>query len=188
MASFSTTSRRETFVTRKITRAIARIALGLQDKLHLGNMDALRDWGHAKDYVEMQWMMLQQDTPEDFVIATGEQHSVREFVQRSAAELGMEITFSGEGVDEVGTVTGVSNPELTVQPGQQIVGVDPRYFRPAEVETLLGDPTKAKEKLGWVPKITFEELVKDMITSDFEHAKRDRLVTEAGYRAFDYNE
>ncbi len=180
--------RGETFVTRKITRAIARIALGLQDKLHLGNMDALRDWGHAKDYVEMQWMMLQQDTPEDFVIATGEQHSVREFVQRSAAELGMEIEFSGEGVDEIGTVTAVTNPELNVKPGQQIVGVDPRYFRPAEVETLLGDPTKAKEKLGWVPKISFEELVKDMITSDFEHAKRDRLVTEAGYRAFDYNE
>lgn len=180
--------RGETFVTRKITRAIARIALGLQDKLHLGNMDALRDWGHAKDYVEMQWMMLQQDTPEDFVIATGEQHSVREFVQRSAAELGMEIEFSGEGVNEIGTVTAVTNPELKVKPGQQIVGVDPRYFRPAEVETLLGDPTKAKEKLGWVPKISFEELVKDMITSDFEHAKRDRLVTEAGYRAFDYNE
>lgn len=180
--------RGETFVTRKITRAIARIALGLQDKLYLGNMDSLRDWGHAKDYVEMQWMMLQQDQAEDFVIATGEQHSVREFVQRSAAELGIQVEFSGSGVDEIGTVTAVDNPELQVAPGQPIVGIDPRYFRPAEVETLLGDPTKAKDKLGWVPKISFDELVKDMVTSDFEHAKRDRLVTEAGYRAFNYNE
>lgn len=180
--------RGETFVTRKITRAIARIALGLQDCLYLGNMDALRDWGHAKDYVEMQWMMLQQDQAEDFVIATGEQHSVREFVDRAARELGIKMAWEGTGVEEKGVVESVDNPELTLKPGQQVVAVDPKYFRPAEVETLLGDPTRAKDKLGWVPRISFSELVKDMVQSDFDIAKRDKLVKSAGYRTFDYNE
>jgi GDPmannose 4,6-dehydratase len=180
--------RGETFVTRKITRAIARISLGLQDCLYLGNMDSLRDWGHAKDYVEMQWMMLQQETAEDFVIATGVQYSVRQFVERAAAELGIGIEWKGTGVDEVGYVASISNSEVKLQKGQKIVAVDPRYFRPAEVETLLGDPTKAKEKLGWVPKITFDELVKEMVTEDLKSAKRDSLIKLAGFKAYDYNE
>jgi GDPmannose 4,6-dehydratase len=179
--------RGETFVTRKITRALARISLGLQDRLYLGNMNALRDWGHAKDYVEMQWLMLQQEQADDFVIATGEQHSVREFVERAAAELGIGVGWEGEGVDEVGKV--VSAPEGSpLQKGQAIVAVDPRYFRPAEVETLLGDPTKAKEKLGWVPKIGFAELVREMVHNDLSIAKRDALVRGAGYRTFSHHE
>ena len=154
--------RGETFVTRKITRALARIKLGLQEDLRLGNMDALRDWGHARDYVEMMWMMLQQEKPEDFVIATGQQYSVREFVRRAADELDMAITFEGEGLDEVGRDA----------EGRVIVRVDPQYFRPAEVETLLGDPTKAREKLGWTPRTSFEDLVKEMVIADLEEARR----------------
>jgi GDPmannose 4,6-dehydratase len=184
--------RGETFVTRKITRAIARIALGLQDCLHLGNLSALRDWGHARDYVQMQWLMLQQDHAEDFVIATGTQHSVRDFVQRAAAELGVVVTFSGEGEKEIGTVSAVNKVagELRskCKPGDVIVRVDPRYFRPTEVETLLGDPTKAKEKLGWVPTTSFEELVREMVESDFTSAKRDSMVKLAGFQAYDYHE
>lgn len=180
--------RGETFVTRKITRALARIALGLQDRLYLGNLDSLRDWGHARDYVEMQWMMLQQNEAEDFVIATGQQHSVREFVERASAELGITIRWSGSGVNEVGIVDSIRSDECCVTPGQTVVSVDPRYFRPAEVDTLLGDPTRAKDRLGWVPKIGFDELVVEMIHSDFELAKRDQLVKDAGFRTFDYNE
>ena len=170
--------RGETFVTRKITRALARIKLNLQDCLYLGNMDSLRDWGHAKDYVEMQWMMLQQETAEDFVIATGVQYSVRQFVDAAAKELDIQITWQGSGVDETGTD----------QNGKVIVKVDPRYFRPTEVETLLGDPTKAKEKLGWVPRTTFAELVSEMVREDFKSAKRDELVKDNGYMAYDYHE
>jgi GDPmannose 4,6-dehydratase len=180
--------RGETFVTRKITRAVARIALGLQDCLYLGNMDSLRDWGHARDYVEMQWLMLQQAQPEDFVIATGVQYSVRQFVVRAAAELGIGIDWRGSGVGEEGFVASVANPEVRLQPGQRIVAVDPRYFRPAEVETLLGDPRKAREKLGWVPKIGFDELVREMVSEDLKSAKRDHLVKQAGFKAFDHNE
>jgi GDPmannose 4,6-dehydratase len=180
--------RGETFVTRKITRAIARIALGLQDCLYLGNMDALRDWGHARDYVEMQWRMLQQDVPEDYVIATGVQHSVRHFVECAAENLGISLRFEGEGVDEVAVVDAVNGNKAQVTPGQTIVRVDPRYFRPTEVETLLGDPTKAREKLGWVPTTTFEELVAEMVIADYDSARRDALVKSAGFQAFDYNE
>lgn len=180
--------RGETFVTRKITRAMARIALGLQDCLYLGNMNSLRDWGHARDYVEMQWLMLQQERPEDFVIATGVQYSVRQFVECAAAELGIGIEWSGAGVEEVGRVSSVSNAEVHLKPGQKIVAVDPRYFRPAEVETLLGDPTKAKEKLGWTPKTTFEELVREMVLEDLSSAKRDSMIKQAGFKAFDYHE
>lgn len=170
--------RGETFVTRKITRALARIKLGLQECLYLGNLDAKRDWGHAKDYVEMQWMMLQQDQPEDFVIATGVQFSVRDFVDAAAKELGMKITWEGEGVDEKGR-----NEE-----GKVIVAVDPRYFRPTEVETLLGDPTKAREKLGWTPKITFEQLVAEMASEDLRLAQRDELVKQHGFTTMNYHE
>ena len=184
--------RGETFVTRKITRAIARIALGLQTTLHLGNMGALRDWGHARDYVQMQWLMLQQEVAEDFVIATGEQHSVREFVQLSAAELGVTITFEGEGENEIGVVTAVTKTKGDMRAkckvGDVIVKVDPRYFRPTEVETLLGDPTKAKEKLGWVPTTPFSELVREMVESDYTAAKRDSLVKLAGFQAYDHHE
>ena len=170
--------RGETFVTRKITRALARIKLGLQDKLHLGNLDSLRDWGHARDYVEMQWLMLQQEQAEDFVIATGEQHSVREFVTVAADVLGIKISWSGVGVDEVGVD----------QNGKTIVAVDPRYFRPAEVETLLGDATYARERLGWKPTVTFPELVREMVESDLVSAERDQLVKKHGYEAYEYHE
>jgi GDPmannose 4,6-dehydratase len=170
--------RGETFVTRKITRALARIKLNLQDCLYLGNMDSLRDWGHAKDYVEMQWLMLQQDQPEDFVIATGVQYSVREFVNVAAKELGIQITWKGQGIEETGTD----------QHGKVIVKVDTKYFRPTEVETLLGDPTKARTKLGWTPKITFQELVTEMVREDLKSAERDELVKKHGYTAFDYHE
>jgi len=180
--------RGETFVTRKITRAIARIALGLQDCLHLGNMSALRDWGHARDYVEMQWLMLQQDQPEDFVIATGVQYSVREFVQRAAAELGVTVRFEGEGEQETGIVEAVTGKKAKVKVGDVIVKVDPRYYRPTEVETLLGDPSKAKNKLGWVPTTSFEQLVKEMIEADYESARKDSLVKMAGFQAFDHHE
>ncbi|PRH32651.1 GDP-mannose 4,6-dehydratase [Burkholderia multivorans] len=180
--------RGETFVTRKITRAIARIAVGLQDCLYLGNLSALRDWGHARDYVEMQWLMLQQQQPEDFVIATGVQYSVRDFVQRAAAELGITIRFEGDGVDEVGVVEAVDGRDSKIAVGDVIVRVDPRYFRPAEVETLLGDPTKAHEKLGWKPATPFAQLVKEMVQSDYQAAKRDALIKLAGFKAFEYNE
>ncbi len=170
--------RGETFVTRKITRALARIKLGLQECLYLGNLNALRDWGHAKDYIEMQWLMLQQEQPEDFVIATGVQYSVRDFVEVAAKELDMEIRWEGSGVDEKG---------YDIE-GNRIVEVDPRYFRPTEVETLLGDPSKAKEKLGWSPKIGFKELVTEMVSEDFKSAQRDELVKKHGYSAYDYHE
>jgi GDPmannose 4,6-dehydratase len=170
--------RGETFVTRKITRALARIKLGLQECLYLGNMNALRDWGHAKDYVEMQWLMLQQEQPEDFVIATGRQYSVRDFVNIAAAELGIHVTWKGEGVDEKGYD----------ESGKCIVAVDPRYFRPTEVETLLGDPTKAHQKLGWKPKISFEQLVSEMVREDLSSAERDSLVQEHGYKTMAYHE
>jgi GDPmannose 4,6-dehydratase len=170
--------RGETFVTRKITRALARIKLGLQECLYLGNMDAKRDWGHAKDYVEMQWLMLQQEKPEDFVIATGVQYSVRDFVDAAAKELGIAIRWQGEGVEEKGFDAN----------GKCIVAVDPRYFRPTEVETLLGDATKAKQKLGWTPKISFEQLVTEMVRTDLTAAERDELVKKHGYKVMDYRE
>ena len=170
--------RGETFVTRKITRALARIKLGLQDCLFLGNMDAKRDWGHAKDYVEMQWLMLQQEKPEDFIIATGVQHSVRDFVNTAAKELSMPIRWEGTGVDEKG---------YDIH-GKCIVSVDPRYFRPTEVETLLGDPTKAKQKLGWAPKISFDKLVAEMVFEDLKSAERDELIKRHGYKIMDRRE
>jgi GDPmannose 4,6-dehydratase len=170
--------RGETFVTRKITRALARIKLGLQDCLYLGNLDAMRDWGHARDYVEMMWLMLQQDKPEDYVIATGVQYSVREFVNAAAEELGIDIYWKGKGVNEKGLNS----------KGKCIVAVDPRYFRPAEVETLLGDPTKAQKVLGWVPKTSFADLVSEMVREDLKAAERDELVKAHGYRAMDYHE
>jgi GDPmannose 4,6-dehydratase len=170
--------RGETFVTRKITRALARIKLGLQDTLFLGNLDAKRDWGHARDYVEAMWLILQQPVAEDFVIATGEQHSVREFVDAAAAELGIAVTWRGSGEDEKGFDAS----------GKCIVAVDPRYFRPAEVETLLGDPTKAKAKLGWKPRVSFRELVAEMVREDLKAAERDELVKKHGFPAYDYHE
>jgi GDPmannose 4,6-dehydratase len=174
--------RGETFVTRKITRAIANISQGVQKCLYLGNMDALRDWGHAKDYVRMQWMMLQQDQADDFVIATGKQISVREFVQMSAREAGIELEFSGEGVEEIATVKWRDVEKApAVKEGDVIVKVDPRYFRPAEVETLLGDPSKAKEKLGWVPEITVEEMCAEMVANDLEVARQHALLVAHGH-------
>ena len=179
--------RGETFVSRKITRALSRIHVGLQDCLYLGNLDALRDWGHARDYVEMQWLMLQQDAAEDFVIATGVQHSVRQFVQKAAAELGIGLEWRGEGSGTHGIVTRAPDGSA-VTPGQRIVAVDPRYFRPAEVETLLGDASRAHARLGWAPRISFDELVREMVAEDLKLARRDALVTEAGYRAYCYHE
>jgi GDPmannose 4,6-dehydratase len=180
--------RGETFVTRKITRALARIKLGLQDCLYLGNMDAKRDWGHARDYVEMQWLMLQQEQPEDFVIATGHQYSVRQFVEIAARRLGIVIEWKGVGVDEIGVVARTEGTPAAVVPGQAVVRVDPRYFRPTEVETLLGDASKAKSKLGWVPKTSFEQLVGEMIMEDYRAAERDALVRRHGYPSYDYHE
>lgn len=171
--------RGETFVTRKITRALARIKLGLQERLYLGNMNALRDWGHARDYVEMQWLMLQQDSPEDFVIATGEQHSVREFVELAAKEIGIKIRWEGKDEGEKG---------YDKATGKCIVAVDPRYFRPAEVETLLGDASKAKARLGWVPQTTFNELVSEMMREDMKHAERDELANQHGFKYFNHYE
>jgi len=170
--------RGETFVTRKITRGMTRIKLGLQDCLYLGNLDAKRDWGHARDYVEAQWLMLQQEQAEDFVIATGVQYSVRKFVECVAAELGMQISWSGKGTDEIGVD----------QKGKVIVQVDPRYYRPAEVETLLGDATKARTKLGWTPRTTFEQLVTEMVREDLRSAERDGLVRRHGFSSYDYHE
>ncbi|WP_027193186.1 GDP-mannose 4,6-dehydratase [Megalodesulfovibrio gigas] len=192
--------RGETFVTRKITRALARIALGLQDRLYLGNLNALRDWGHARDYVEMMWMILQRDTPDDYVVATGEQHSVREFVTLAGRELGMEIAWQGEGLEEQGVVAGLTPRRIPVD-GQEIpldfkgvsvgdvvVAVDPRYFRPTEVETLLGDPAKAKQTLGWEPRISFPELVQEMARHDLLHALRDETLKREGFRICNYFE
>jgi GDPmannose 4,6-dehydratase len=170
--------RGETFVTRKISRALARIKLGLQDTLYLGNLSALRDWGHARDYVEMQWRMLQQEKPEDFVVATGVQHSVREFVTRAAEVLGMTLKWEGEGADE----------RAVNENGATVVAVDPRYFRPAEVDTLLGDPSYAHERLGWKPTVSFEDLVREMVEFDLVSAERDQLVKKHGYHAYEYNE
>ena len=184
--------RGETFVTRKITRALARIALGLQGCLYLGNLSALRDWGHARDFVEMQWLMLQQDTPDDYVIATGVQHSVRQFAQFAAAELGITLEFQGEGEDEVGVVSRVEHPENGMvtgcATGDVIIRVDPRYYRPTEVETLLGDPSKAKRKLGWAPTTDFKTLVGEMMRADYSSARRDSLLREAGFPTFAYHE
>ena len=180
--------RGETFVTRKITRAMARIALGLQDCLYLGNLSSLRDWGHAKDYVEMQWLMLQQQQPEDFVIATGVQYSVRQFIDMAARELGISVVFSGNGSAEIGTVAKVQGNRARCEPGDVIVRVDSRYYRPTEVETLLGDPSKAKAKLGWVPQTSLQNLVAEMIEADYNAARRDSLVKTAGFKAYDYNE
>ncbi|WP_177334977.1 GDP-mannose 4,6-dehydratase, partial [Klebsiella variicola] len=174
--------RGETFVTRKITRGLANIAQGLEKCLYMGNMDALRDWGHAKDYVRMQWMMLQQDQPEDFVIATGVQYSVRQFIEWSAKELGVTLTFEGQGVDEKGIVTAIEGdkaPALKV--GDVVVQIDPRYFRPAEVETLLGDPSKAKQKLGWTPEITVQEMCAEMVMEDLKVAQRHALLKLHGH-------
>ena len=174
--------RGETFVTRKITRGLANIAQGLEQCLYMGNMDALRDWGHAKDYVRMQWMMLQQDAPEDFVIATGQQYSVREFITWSAAELGITLAFDGEGVEEIGRVVAVVGDKApAVAEGQILVRVDPQYFRPAEVETLLGDPAKAKEKLGWTPEITTQEMCAEMVAEDLATAQRHAFLKANGF-------
>ena len=175
--------RGETFVTRKITRGLANIAQGLEDCLYMGNMDALRDWGHAKDYVRMQWLMLQQEKPEDFVIATGVQYSVRQFIQWSAEELGISIRFEGKSTGEVGVVTQVQGDKApAIQPGQVIVRVDPRYFRPTEVETLLGDPAKAKAKLGWEPEITVQQMCAEMVAADLDEARRHALLKKHGYQ------
>lgn len=179
--------RGETFVTRKITRAMARMHLGLQDCLYLGNLDARRDWGHARDYIEAQWLMLQQHAPEDYVIATGEQHSVREFVERAANEIGVSITWQGEGSDAHGIVTSAP-ADSSLKPGQRIVAIDPRYFRPTEVETLLGDASKAQEQLGWRPRTNFAALVKEMMQADLDDAKRDALVDQAGFQVVRHHE
>ena len=175
--------RGETFVTRKVTRGLANIALGLESCLYMGNIDSLRDWGHARDYVRMQWLMMQQDQPEDFVIATGNQVSVREFITRSAAQLGVTLRFEGQGVDEVGMVQAISGDKATaLAVGDVVVKVDPRYFRPAEVETLLGDPTKAKQKLGWVPETTLDQMIEEMVANDLDHARRHALLKTHGYQ------
>lgn len=179
--------RGETFVTRKITRALARIKLGMQNTVYLGNIDAKRDWGHARDFVEAQWLILQQEKPEDFVIATGKQYSVRQFIEIAAAELGIKIAWEGSGVDEVGRVAENANSEGP-QSGDIIVRIDPRYFRPTEVESLLGDASKVKNQLGWEPKTTFNELVEEMVREDLAIAERDAIVTKEGYKTFKYYE
>jgi GDPmannose 4,6-dehydratase len=180
--------RGETFVTRKITRAVARIALGLQDKLYLGNLSAKRDWGHAKDYVKAMYLMLQQDTPEDFVIATGVTTEIREFVRKTFAELGISIEFKGRGVNEKAFVDKCENPEFQIAKGKEILSVDPRYFRPTEVELLIGDPTKANTKLGWKPEYDLHALVKDMIWSDVKLMKRDQYLKDGGFKIMNYFE
>jgi GDPmannose 4,6-dehydratase len=181
--------RGETFVTRKITRALARIVLGLQDCLYLGNLDAKRDWGHARDYVEVQWLMLQQAQPEDFVIASGVQYSVRDFVNAAAAELGITLEWRGHGVKESAVAAAINGEHGDkLKPGSTVVRVDERYFRPSEVETLLGDASKAREKLGWVPRVSFKELVAEMVREDFKAARRDDLVKRHGYATYDYHE
>lgn len=180
--------RGETFVTRKITRAVARIALGLQDKVYLGNLDAQRDWGHAKDFVEAMWLILQQETAEDFVIATGVTTRIREFVRMAFAEVGIEVEFSGEGVDEIAKVVKCNNPDFKIEIGKEVVAVDPRYFRPTEVELLIGDPTKSMEKLGWKPKYDLKALVNDMVTADVQLFRKDRLLESSGHRVPNYYE
>lgn len=180
--------RGETFVTRKITRAVARIALGLQDKVYLGNLDSLRDWGHAKDYVEAMYLILQQEQPEDFVIATGITTSVRDFVRMAFAEVGVELAFDGEGVDERAIVVSASNPAYPVSVGQEVLCIDPRYFRPTEVDLLLGDPTKAMTKLNWQPKYDLPALVKDMVTADLDLFTRDQLLATNGHAVLNYFE
>jgi GDPmannose 4,6-dehydratase len=173
--------RGETFVTRKITRGAAKIAMGLQDKLYLGNLDAQRDWGHAKDYVEAMWLILQQDTPEDFVIATGITTTVRDFVRMAFAETGIELEFTGEGVEEKAIVVSCANPDYQLEIGKEVVAIDPRYFRPTEVELLIGDPTKSNTKLGWKPKYDLPALVQDMMQADLEHFNREKMLQERGY-------
>lgn len=173
--------RGETFVTRKITRAVAKIGMGLQDKLYLGNLDAQRDWGHAKDYVEAMWRILQQDQPDDYVIATGVTTRVRDFVRMSFREIGVELEFKGEGVDEVGIVASSTNPDYMLQVGTEVVAVDPRYFRPTEVELLIGDPTKSKQQLGWEPKYDLQMMCSEMVAADIELFRRDQLLKEAGF-------
>ncbi|MBC8152329.1 MAG: GDP-mannose 4,6-dehydratase [Bacteroidetes bacterium] len=180
--------RGETFVTRKITRAVARIALGLQDKVYLGNMDSLRDWGHAKDYVEAMYLILQQDKPEDFVIATGVTTSIRDFVRLAFAEVGVELGFQGEGVNEVAVVVRASDPRYPIAVGQQVVAVDSRYFRPTEVDLLLGDPTKAMTQLNWQPKYDLKALVNDMVTADIDLFQRDQILEKSGHRVLNYFE
>lgn len=180
--------RGETFVSRKITRAASRIALGLQETVYLGNLDSKRDWGHAKDYVEAMYLILQQDEPEDFVIATGVTTTVRDFVHKSFGELGIEVEFSGEGVEEVGVIKSCSNADYQLPAGQVVVKVDPKYFRPTEVDLLLGDPTKAKEKLGWSPKHDLDSLIADMMKNDVELFKRDKFLKEGGHKVLNYHE
>ena len=180
--------RGETFVTRKITRAVARIGLGLQDKVFLGNLDAQRDWGHAKDYVEAMWLVLQQDKPEDFVIATGKTTHIRDFVKMAFAEIGVEVAFSGEGINEKGVVVGSTNPEFPVVVGQEIVAIDERYFRPTEVDLLHGDPTKAMTKLGWKPKYDLKALIEDMVQADVALFRKDQLLEQSGHRVLNYFE
>ncbi|MBU4002780.1 MAG: GDP-mannose 4,6-dehydratase [Proteobacteria bacterium] len=191
--------RGETFVTRKITRAMARISLGLQDRLYMGNLSAKRDWGHAKDFVEMQWLMLQQEAPEDFVIATGIQHSVKDFITLAAKEVGIEIAWQGKGLEETGMVKSLLKDKFqingstlkgnhSIKPGDTLVAVDPRYFRPTEVESLLGDPTKAKEKLGWEPRISFEDMIQEMVAHDLVEAQKDELCKQSGFTVYERNE
>ena len=180
--------RGETFVTRKITRAVARIGLGLQDKVFLGNLDAQRDWGHAKDYVEAMWLVLQQDKPEDFVIATGKTTHIRDFVKMAFAEIGAEVAFSGEGINEKGVVVGSTNPEFPVAVGQEVVAIDERYFRPTEVDLLHGDPTKAMTKLGWKPKYDLKALIEDMVQADVALFRKDQLLEQSGHRVLNYFE
>jgi GDPmannose 4,6-dehydratase len=180
--------RGETFVTRKITRAAARIALGLQDIVYLGNMDAKRDWGHAKDYVEAMWLMLQQDHPDDFVIATGKTTSVRDFVRLSFLQLGIELQFEGEGIEEKGYISAVHHTDFELEVGKQVIGIDRRYFRPTEVDLLIGDPTKANKQLGWYPQYDLEALVAEMVEADLEFFRKDQLLQKAGYRTERYYE
>jgi GDPmannose 4,6-dehydratase len=179
--------RGETFVTRKITRALARIKIGLQDTLHLGNIDAKRDWGHARDFIEAQWLILQQDTPDDYVIATGEQYSVREFVEAAVKHLGIGIAWEGQGIDEIGRVV-TNEGDTGPKPGDVIIRIDPRYFRPTEVATLLGDASRARQKLNWKPRISFARLVEEMVTEDFAQAQRDAIVAKEGFRIFNHHE
>ena len=180
--------RGETFVTRKITRAVSRIALGLQDKIYLGNLDSKRDWGHAKDYVRMMWMILQADEAEDWVIATGKTTKIRDFVKMAFGYVGIELEFVGSGLDEIAKVKKCLNPQYQLEPGKEVLAIDPKYFRPTEVDLLIGDPTKAKEKLGWEPKIQLNELVEDMMTSDLKLMQKDKYLQDGGYRALNYFE
>ena len=180
--------RGETFVTRKITRAVSRIALGLQDKFYLGNLDAKRDWGHAKDYVRVMWMILQHDNPEDWVIATGRTTSIRDFVKMAFAQIGVTLAFKGEGINEVAFIESCSNKNYDLEIGKEVLAIDPKYFRPTEVDLLIGDPTKAKEKLGWVPEISLEQLVDDMMQSDLKLFKRDKYLKEGGHQTLNYFE